>query len=67
MAWTAADLDALKQLYAGGTSSVRLSDGSEVRYGPDLLERIRVIEASLMAQAQASPVSLTRVAGFRKS
>ena len=64
MAWTQADVDAVKELDAGGTTSVRLSDGSEVRYGPDLLQRIRVMQAEV--DSDRGPRSLTRVAGFRK-
>jgi hypothetical protein len=48
MAWTVADLDALKAADASGTLRVRFSDGKEVTYptGEDLLRRIRMVSAS---------------------
>lgn len=48
MAWTQAELDALKKAYASGTLRVRYDDKS-VEYGSDtdLLRRIRVIEREI--------------------
>lgn len=61
MAFTQANLDALKQAYAAGALQVRI-DGKMVTYGSaaDLLSRIRVIEADLTAQSGAT----RPVAGF---
>lgn len=63
MALTQADLDKLEALYAGGTTSVRLSDGQEVRYAPDLADRIQWLRAKLAAQS-GSPKSMTNVTTF---
>ena len=68
MAWTQEDLDALKAAYAGGTLSVRFSDGRTVTYpsGDDLLKRIRMVEAELAAGSGA-PAPVARFASFRRS
>ena len=68
MAWTQADLDALKEAYATGTLLVRMPDGREVRYpsGDDLLRRIRIIEADLVAAAAGQPAPVGRFATFRR-
>lgn len=68
MAWTAADLDALKEAYATGTLRVRLSDGREVTYpsGDDLLRRIRVVEAELAAAGSGQAAPVARFATFRR-
>lgn len=52
MAWTQAELDALKQAYAAGTTVVQY-EGKRVEYpsSADLLSRIRVIERDLEKQA----------------
>lgn len=59
MAFTQAELDALKRAYAAGTLSMSY-DGKTVTYGnaADLLSRIRVIEAEMAAGAgTARPVA----------
>ena len=52
MAWTQAELDALKRAYASGTLRVTY-DGKTVEYGSeaDLIRRIRTIEAEMAAAA----------------
>lgn len=52
MAWTQAELDALKAAYASGTTRVSY-EGKTVEYdtGAALLSRIRVIEAEISAGA----------------
>ena len=69
MAWTQADLDALKEAYATGTLLVRMPDGREVRYptGDDLLRRIRIVEADLMAATSGQPAPVGRFATFRRA
>jgi hypothetical protein len=68
MAWTVADLDALKAAYASGTLRVRFSDGKEVTYptGDDLLRRIRMVAAELAAASAGRPLSVGRFATFRR-
>ena len=68
MAWTQADLDALKEAYATGTLLVRMPDGREVSYpsGDDLLRRIRVVEADLVAAAAGQSAPVGRFATFRR-
>jgi hypothetical protein len=68
MAWTQADLDALKEAYATGTLLVRLPDGREVRYptGDDLLRRIRTVEAELAAASAGQSAPVGRFATFRR-
>ena len=68
MAWTQADLDALKEAYATGTLRVRLPDGREVSYpsGDDLLRRIRIVEADLTAASAGQPTPVGRFATFRR-
>jgi len=63
MALTQSDLDKLESLYAGGTTSVRLSDGQEVRYGADLADRITWLRQKLAAQSGA-PRSMTSMTTF---
>jgi hypothetical protein len=48
MAWTGAELDALKRAYASGTLRVSY-DGKTVEYGSeaDLIRRIRTIEGEI--------------------
>jgi len=50
MAWTTAELDALKSAYASGTTSVSY-EGKTVSYdsGSGILARIRVIESEIAA------------------
>lgn len=59
MAWTQAELDALKRAYASGTTRVSY-EGKTVEYdsGAALLERIRMIEA------EVSPPRRTTGFGF---
>ena len=66
MAWTQAELDALKAAYARGTLRVSY-DGHTVEYGSqdDLLRRIRTIEREMAAQAGTSKPSRS-LATFRK-
>ena len=66
MAWTQAELDALKRAYAAGTLRVT-SDGRTVEYGnaADLLSRVRIIESE-MAQAIGAPLPVAGIAGFRR-
>lgn len=63
MALTQTDLDKLELLYAGGTTSVRLSDGQEVRYAPDLADRITWLRSKLAAQS-GSPKSMSSFTTF---
>jgi hypothetical protein len=58
MAWTQAELDALKKAYASGTLRVRFDDKS-VEYGSeaDLLRRIRVIEREINSSAGNRPAN----------
>jgi hypothetical protein len=66
MAWTQAELDALKRAYAAGTLRVT-SDGRTVEYGnaADLLSRVRIIESE-MAQAIGAPLPVAGLASFRR-
>ncbi len=66
MAWTQAELDALKRAYAAGTLRVT-SDGRTVEYGnaADLLSRVRTIESE-MAQAIGAPLPIAGFASFRR-
>ena len=66
MAWTQAELDALKRAYAAGTLRVT-SEGRTVEYGnaADLLSRVRIIESE-MAQAIGAPLPVAGFAGFRR-
>lgn len=50
MAWTQAELDALKSAYASGTTRVSY-EGKTVEYdsGAALLQRIRIIEAEVQS------------------
>ena len=67
MAWTEAELDALRRAYAAGTTRVAY-DGKSIDYGSadDLLTRIRLIERE-MAGAAGRPRSVAGFAGFRRS
>lgn len=63
---TQEDIEAVGRLYAQGTGSVRLSDGSEIRYAPDLLQRLREMEAR--ASRAASPArTVAGKAAFRRA
>lgn len=64
MAWTQAELDALRRAYASGTLRVTY-DGRTVEYGnaDDLMKRIRAIEAEVEATA-GRPRPVAGFAGF---
>ena len=66
MAWTQAELDALKRAYASGTLRVAY-DGKTVEYGSeaDLIRRIRTIESE-MAAAAGTPKPRRSLATFSK-
>jgi hypothetical protein len=66
MAWTGAELDALKRAYASGTLRVSY-DGKTVEYGSeaDLIRRIRTIEGE-MAVLAGKPKPRRSLASFRK-
>jgi hypothetical protein len=66
MAWTAAELDALRKAYASGTLRVSF-EGRSVEYGSaaDLLSRIRVIESEIAGQA-GTRAPRHSLASFRK-
>ena len=66
MAWTQAELDALKRAYASGTLRVTY-DGKTVEYGSeaDLIRRIRTIESEMAAVA-GTPKPRRSLASFRK-
>jgi len=66
MAWTQAELDALKRAYAADTLRVT-SDGRTVEYGnaAALLSRVRTIESE-MAQAGGSSLPVAGLASFRR-
>jgi hypothetical protein len=66
MAWTQAELDALKRSYASGTLRVSY-DGKTVEYGSeaDLIRRIRTIEVE-MAVLSGNPKPRRSLASFRK-
>ena len=56
MAWTVAELDALRKAYASGTLRVSF-EGRSVEYGSasDLLSRIRTIETEMLTQSGHKP------------
>jgi hypothetical protein len=56
MAWTVAELDALRKAYASGTLRVSF-EGRSVEYGSasDLLSRIRTIETEMQIQSGHKP------------
>ena len=56
MAWTVAELDALRKAYASGTLRVSF-EGRSVEYGSasDLLSRIRTIETEMQTQSGHKP------------
>jgi hypothetical protein len=66
MAWTGAELDALKRAYASGTLRVSY-EGKTVEYGSeaDLIRRIRTIEAE-MAVLGGKPKARRSLARFAK-
>jgi hypothetical protein len=66
MAWTGAELDALKRAYASGTLRVSY-EGKTVEYGSeaDLIRRIRTIEAE-MAVLGGNPKPRRSLARFAK-
>ena len=66
MAWTQAELDALKRAYASGTLRVSY-EGKTVEYGSeaDLIRRIRTIEGE-MAVLSGNPKPQRSLAAFRK-
>ena len=66
MAWTQAELDALRKAYASGTLRVSY-EGRSVEYGSeaDLLRRIRTIEREMAAEAGTSKPRHS-LASFRK-
>jgi hypothetical protein len=66
MAWSQAELDALRKAYASGTLRVSY-DGRSVEYGAeaDLLRRLRTIESE-MATAEGRPKRKRSFAAFRK-
>jgi hypothetical protein len=66
MAWTGAELDALKRSYASGTLRVSY-EGKTVEYGSeaDLIRRIRTIEGE-MAVLAGNPRPRRSLASFRK-
>ena len=66
MAWTQAELDALKKAYASGTLRVSY-EGRSVEYGSeaDLIRRIRTIEREMAAEA-GKPKPTHSLATFRK-
>ena len=66
MAWSQAELDALKKAYASGTLRVSY-DGKTVEYGAeaDLIRRIRTIESEMLSQAGTRKPTRS-FASFRK-
>jgi hypothetical protein len=66
MAWTQAELEALKRAYASGTLRVSY-DGKTVEYGSeaDLIRRIRTIEGE-MAAFSGNPKPRRSLARFGK-
>lgn len=64
MAWSQAELDALRRAYASGTLRVTY-DGKTVEYGSeaDLKRRIETIESAL-AEAQGRPRPIAGYAAF---
>jgi len=66
MAWSQAELDALKKAYASGTLRVAY-DGKTVEYGAeaDLIRRIKTIERE-MAMESGTPKPTRSFASFSK-
>jgi hypothetical protein len=66
MAWTGAELDALKRAYASGTLRVSY-EGKTVEYGSeaDLIRRIRTIEGEIAVLSGTSRPRRS-LASFRK-
>ena len=67
MAWTQAELDALKAAYASGTTRVSY-EGKTVEYDSQagLLARIRTIEAEVQASS-GKPRPVAGFAAFRRA
>ena len=66
MAYSQAELDALKSAFASGTLEVTF-EGKRVKYGDanDLLTRIRAIESEIAAGSNR-PLPVAGKAGFRR-
>ena len=66
MAYSQAELDALKSAFASGTLEVTF-EGKRVKYGDaaDLLTRIRAIESEIAATSNR-PLPVAGTAGFRR-
>ncbi len=66
MAYSQAELDALKTAFASGTLEVTF-EGKRVKYGDaaDLLTRIRAIESEIAATSNR-PLPVAGKAGFRR-
>lgn len=66
MAYSQAELDALKTAFASGTLEVTF-EGKRVKYGDaaDLLTRIRAIESEIAAGSNR-PLPVAGKAGFRR-
>lgn len=66
MAWTQAELDALKSAFASGTLEVTF-EGKRVKYGDaaDLLTRIRAIESEIAATSNRQ-LPVAGVSRFRR-
>ncbi len=69
MSWTRADVDRAKGNYAKGTLRVKLSNGEEVAFtdGPDMLKRIRVMEAEVLAAEGISNPTTTFVQTYPRT
>ena len=67
MSYSQAELDALRKAYASGVLEVRY-DGKVTRYdsGPELLDRIRVIETEMSRAAGGSAAPVAGYASFRR-
>jgi hypothetical protein len=63
MAWTQADIDALKAAIATGARSVQYSDGSRIDYRS--LREMEAVRAKM--ESEVSAASTTRVRAFRGS
>lgn len=67
MSYSQVELDALRKAYASGVLEVRY-DGKFTRYdsGPELLDRIRVIEADIARTTSGQPVHVAGYAAYRR-
>lgn len=67
MSFSQAELDALRKAYASGVLEVRY-DGKMTRYdsGPELLDRIRVIETEIARAASGQVRPVAGYAAFRR-